>query len=168
LAKTKGGGSVAALCAGLVKPIAESLGLSVWDVVYEKEGSQWYLRVYIEHTVDEEGVCEDITIDDCVAVTKPLDKALDELDPTDDAYVLEVSSPGLERRLTRPEHLTRYIGKPVKTRYVREQNGVREICGVLESFDKETFAIVTDDGKTEVKRSLTAFIKADDIEFFTE
>jgi ribosome maturation factor RimP len=141
------------------------LGLSLWDIVYEKEGSLWYLRVYIEKP---DG---DLSIDDCVNMTRPLDKALDELDPTDDSYVLEVSSPGLERRLTKDSHLERYIGQPVKLRFVRDKGGVKETSGVLEAFTKETVTIMAD-GKAdseaggnaiEYKRSELAFIKADDL-----
>jgi ribosome maturation factor RimP len=99
-------------------------------------------------------------------MTKPLDKALDDADPTDDAYVLEVSSPGLERRLVKPFHFERYVGKPVFARFVREQNGVRDVRGKLTSFDKDFAVIDTDAGEVTVKRSLTAFIKADDSDFF--
>jgi ribosome maturation factor RimP len=164
---SKKSGNAAAVCAALAKPIADELGLVLWDVVYEKEGSQWYLRVYIEREAKDIDNRE-ITIDDCVAMTRPLDKALDEADPTDDAYVLEVSSPGLERRLVKPAHFESYIGKLVKARYVREQNGVRDIKGTLVSFDKENVILDTETGEIAVKRSLTAFIKADDAEIFSD
>jgi ribosome maturation factor RimP len=73
------GGNIVNSVTKIAEPIAKDLGLSLWDVVYEKEGSLWYLRVYIEKP---DG---DLSIDDCVNMTRPLDKALDELDPTDDS-----------------------------------------------------------------------------------
>jgi ribosome maturation factor RimP len=153
------GGNIVSSVTKIAEPIADELGLSLWDIVYEKEGSLWYLRVYIEKPDGE------LSIDDCVNMTKPLDKALDELDPTDDSYVLEVSSPGLERRLTKDFHLERYIGEPVKIRFVRERDGVRELCGLLESFTKETIVITADNKAAAYKRSELAFIKADDLSF---
>ncbi|MDR0974851.1 MAG: ribosome maturation factor RimP [Ruminococcus sp.] len=158
----KRGGNIANLTAKIAEPIANDLGLSIWDVVYEKEGSLWYLRVYIER---DDGV---LSIDDCVEMTKPLDKALDELDPTDDSYVLEVSSPGLERRLTKDMHLERYIGEPVKIRFVREKSGLREAAGILSSFTKDMVTLTTGGTACEYKRSDLAYIKADDMDEYTD
>jgi ribosome maturation factor RimP len=152
-------GNIAGLVYSVAEPIAKELGLTIWDIVYEKEGSQWFLRVYIERPG------EILSIDDCVAMTKPLDTALDELDPTDDTYVLEVSSPGLERKLTKKEHFEAFLQKPVKVRLVRERDGVREHRGVLTSFDKDSITI---DEQTVVKRSETAYIKADDENLFDD
>jgi ribosome maturation factor RimP len=158
----KKGGNIAGAVFTIAEPIADELGFSIWDIVYEKEGSDWFLRVYIER---EDSV---LSIDDCVAMSKPLDKALDDLDPTDDAYVLEVSSPGLGRKLTKPEHFDRYIGEAVVGRYVREQNGVREIRGKLLRYDKDVAVLEADGNEIQLKRSLLAFIKADDMDLFNE
>ena len=76
----------------LLGPILDSFGFELWDVEYVKEGQEMYLRV----AIDKPG---GVTIDDCVSVSRKLSDALDENDPTDDAYILEVSSPGLGRRL---------------------------------------------------------------------
>jgi ribosome maturation factor RimP len=158
----KKGGNIAGIAYTAAKPIADELGLDIWDIVYEKEGSDWFLRVYIERP---DGI---ISIDDCVAMSKPLDKALDDLDPTDEPYVLEVSSPGLGRKLTKPEHFERYVGEAVVARYVRAQNGVRDVSGVLRRYDKDVIMLETESGEAELKRSLLAFIKADDIDLFNE
>jgi ribosome maturation factor RimP len=160
----KKGGNISGLVAKVAEPIIENLGLSLWDVVYEKEGSLWYLRVYIEKP---DGI---LSIDDCVNVTRPLDKALDELDPTDDSYVLEVSSPGLERKLTKDSHLQRYLGEPVKIKLVRERDGLRDFSGVLLSFEKDKVIIreVGNDTETAFKRSDLAFIKADDMDEYID
>ncbi|MDR0987454.1 MAG: ribosome maturation factor RimP [Ruminococcus sp.] len=151
------GGNIVNSVTKIAEPIAKELGLSLWDIVYEKEGSLWYLRVYIEKPDS------DLSIDDCVNMTRPLDKALDELDPTGDSYVLEVSSPGLERRLTKDSHLERYIGQPVKLRFVRDKGGVREVSGRLEAFTKEAVRVEADGNTTDYRRSELAFIKADDL-----
>jgi ribosome maturation factor RimP len=158
----KKGGNIAGLTLSLAKGFADELGLTLWDVVYEKEGSLWYLRVYIEKP---DAV---LSIDDCVAMTRPLDKALDELDPTDESYILEVSSPGLGRKLVKDSHFESYVGEPVKIRFVREQEGLREITGILKSFNKETVIILTGDNEKEIRRADTAYIKADDEDIFAD
>ena len=94
--KSKGGNTAAAVRA-LAEPIAAQLGLSVWDVTFTKEGAQWYLRIYIDKP-------DGVDIDDCERMTRAIDPVLDEADPIEDAYLLEVSSPGIERELTRADH----------------------------------------------------------------
>ena len=106
-------------------PLAQELGLSLWDVQFVKEGADWFLRVFI----DKEG---GVSIDDCVNMTHALSPVLDREDPIPQEYLLEVSSPGLERRLTRPEHFAAYVGRPVRARLIRPlENGQRELCGIL-------------------------------------
>lgn len=91
----------------LARPIAENNGCTLWDVEFVKEGGQWYLRVYIDN---EQGV----TIDQCEAVSRELDVLLDEKDPIDTSYILEVSSAGLERTLKRPEDFEQFMGHLVE------------------------------------------------------
>ena len=76
----------------IARPIADDLGLRIWDVRYLKEGSQWYLRVFI----DKDG---GVDINDCERMSRALDEPLDQADPIDGEYILEVSSPGIEREL---------------------------------------------------------------------
>ena len=85
-----GPGGAAAVCRTLAEPLARQLGLRIWDVRFVKEGADWYLRVFI----DRDG---GVSIDDCVDLTRLLSPALDEADPIDQSYCLEVSSPGVER-----------------------------------------------------------------------
>ena len=92
---SKGGNTVSKVAA-LAKPIAEELGLSLWDVRFVKEGAQYYLRIFI----DKEG---GVSVDDCERMSRAIDKPLDELDPIEQSYILEVCSPGIERELSRPD-----------------------------------------------------------------
>ena len=118
-------GNVAQRVWELSQPLAEELGLSLWDVQFVKEGADWFLRVFI----DKEG---GVSIDDCVDMTHALSPVLDKEDPIPQEYLLEVSSPGLERRLTRPEHFAAYVGQLVKARLIRPlEDGSRELVGVL-------------------------------------
>ena len=124
-------GNVAQRVWELAEPLAKELGLSLWDVQFVKEGADWFLRVFIDK---EEGV----SIDDCVDMTHALSPVLDKEDPISQEYLLEVSSPGLERRLTRPEHFAAYEGRPVRARLIRPlETGERELTGVLLGVDEE-------------------------------
>lgn len=111
-----GPGGAAAVCRTLAEPLARQLGLRIWDVRFVKEGADWYLRVFI----DRDG---GVSIDDCVDLTRLLSPALDEADPIDQSYCLEVSSPGVERELTRPEHFEAYRGRAVTVRLIRPRTG---------------------------------------------
>lgn len=109
----------------LAEPLAQELGLTVWDVQFVKEGAEWYLRILI----DKEG---GVTIDDCVDMTHAVDPVLDEEDPISQEYILEVSSPGVERKLNRPEHFAASVGLPVRAKLIRPlEDGTRTLEGVL-------------------------------------
>ncbi len=109
----------------LAEPLAQELGLYLWDVQFLKEGAEWYLRILI----DKEG---GVSIDDCVDMTHAIDPVLDEEDPISQEYILEVSSPGLNRKLTRPEHFEAYLGEPVKVKLIRPlEDKRRELTGTL-------------------------------------
>lgn len=150
-AKNPSGGTAAA-CARLARPEAEALGLLLWDVRFVREGTMWYLRIYI----DRED--EPVSIDDCVAMSRRMDKALDEADPIPQAYCLEVCSPGVERELVRPEHFARFEGWPVLVRLIRPVEGRREFSGILQSGDGMAVTIVTQEGeeKTFSKKETSA------------
>lgn len=109
----------------MAEPLARELGLSIWDVQFAKEGAEWHLRIFI----DKEG---GVTIDDCVDMTHAIDPVLDREDPIPQEYMLEIFSPGLERRLTRPEHFQAFLGKPVRAKLIRPlENGARVLEGFL-------------------------------------
>ncbi len=140
----------------LAKPLAEKLGLEIWDVRFEKEGALWYLRVFI----DKDG---GVTIEDCEALTRPLNKLLDELDPIDISYIFEVGSTGLGRKLVRPAHFEKFLGSPVTARLIRAVDSIKEISGLLSEYNKETVLIEgSDANKTEIKLSDCAYVKLDD------
>ena len=103
--------NVAALVWDLAAPVADDLGYSIWDVEYVKEGSTMILRITID--IDTE---EGITIEDCEKMHRAIDPIIDEADPIEESYNLEVSSPGVERLLTRPEHFERMAGAEVEVR----------------------------------------------------
>ena len=117
--------STAELVWQLAQPIADGLGLEIWDIRFAKEGADWVLSVFIDK---ESGV----GIDDCVDMTHELNPVLDKEDPINREYTLVVSSPGLGRKLTRTEHFERLMGAPLKVKLIRPlEDGTREIEGEL-------------------------------------
>ena len=145
--------NTAAIAEELAAPILEEMGLQLWDVVYEKEGSGWYLRYY----VDKEG---GIDINSCEAFSRAISDVLDEADPIDGSYTLEVSSPGIERALTRDWHLEALMGQQLLVRLIRPVEGVRDFIGTLTDYRDGTLTLLLDE-ETEmnVERGETAFIR---------
>ncbi len=108
----------------LAQPITERYGCYVYDVEFKCEGGNWFLRLFI----DKDG---GVSLDDCELVSKALSDKLDELDLIEPAYFLEVSSPGLDRKLTRPWHFETSIGKLVDVKLYKRLNGMRQLTGLL-------------------------------------
>ena len=130
----------------LITPILDRLGYDLWDVEYVKEGSDYYLRAYI----DKEG---GITIDDCVEVSRALSDELDREDFIEDAYILEVSSPGLGRVLKKDKDFIRSIGREVELKTYKPIDGTKEFKGKLKSFDKEKITIEEDGAVRDFART---------------
>lgn len=125
-------GGAAAAVEALVRPTLEAMGLRLWDVRFEKEGPDWFLRVLIERA----DPAVPLDTDTCEAASRAIDPLLDAADPIEQSYYLEVGSPGLGRRLTRPEHYAALIGQKCAARLIRpDAQGRRELAGVLQSFD---------------------------------
>ena len=124
----------------LVEPTAHELGYSIWDVEYVKEGADMYLRI----TIDSE---EGIDIDDCERMTRAIDPMLDEADPIEDFYYLEVSSPGVERVLTIDEHFAAMAGVEVEVKLYRALDGSKVFRGVLVGKEDGKIVITTDAGE---------------------
>ena len=133
--------------AALALPVVEGVGCKLWDVEYVKEAGQWFLRVYI----DKEG---GVSIDDCEAVSRPLSDLLDQADPIEGSYTLEVSSAGAERPLKRPGDFQRFMGSPVAVKLYKAQGGRKEFAGILAGYDNGDVTITVGDA------SMT-FAKAD-------
>ena len=142
----------------IIAPFAKELGLEIWDVRFAKEGSDWYLRIFI----DKEG---GVGIDDCVDLTHAISAPLDEADPISQSYMLEVASPGVERELIKKEHFLKFIGSPVMLRTIRAIDGVRDFKGKLEGFEDGKIKVVQADGSELVlDKKDTVFVKLDDFD----
>lgn len=137
----------------LVMPIIEKHQFELVDVEYVKEGGNWYLRAYI----DKPG---GITVDDCEIVSRALSDLLDEHDFIDDAYILEVSSPGLGRPLRKDKDFARSIGEEVDIKTFRAINHQKDFTGILKDYDKEKIVIEVEDEETmEFARADIALIR---------
>ena len=132
----------------MILPIVEANGFELVDVEYVKEGGNWYLRAYI----DKEG---GITVDDCENVSRAFSDRLDEDDFIEDAYILEVSSPGLGRPLKKEKDYRRSMGKELEIRTYRAVDRCREFYGVLTAYDDDSVTIEEENG------TLRTFAKTD-------
>ena len=119
---------VTELVASFAKPIVEAHGCELWDVEYVREGSEYFLRLYL----DKEG---GVDINDCEAISRAVDPILDENDPIPGSYHFEVCSAGLERALKRPSDFERFLGSPVTVKLYRPRNGLKEIPCVLRGYE---------------------------------
>lgn len=137
----------------LLKPIVSEYQVEIYDVEYVKEGREWYLRAYI----DKEG---GVTIEDCEKVSRALSDALDREDFIPDAYILEVSSPGLGRQLKKDRHFDKSLQKAVEVKMFEAVDGVKELEGVLQSYDKQKIVITGGDGREiELDRNKVAQVR---------
>ena len=132
--------NIAAVVEELLRPTVESLGYMLWDVSYAKIGTEFHLEI----TIDSD---EGITINDCETVHRAIDPILDEADPIENAYRLEVSSPGIERELRTDAHLEASIGLVVELRFFAAQNGAKTLVGALAAFNGESVTVVTPDDR---------------------
>ena len=120
---------VTELVAKLAQPVVEEKGCELWGVEYVREGSERFLRIYL----DKEG---GVDINDCEAVSRAMDPILDEADPIPESYHFEVCSAGLERALKRPGDFERFMGSPITVKLYRPRNGLKEIPGVLRGYEE--------------------------------
>ena len=109
-------------------PVVEAHGCTLWDVEYVREGSEYFLRLYL----DKEG---GVDINDCEAISRAMDPILDEEDPIPESYHFEVCSAGLERPLKRPSDFERFMGEPIMVKLYRPRNGLKEIPGILRGYE---------------------------------
>ena len=128
--------------ANLAKRVVEAEGCSLWDVEYVREAGSYYLRVYI----DKPG---GVSINDCEAISRTLDKLLDEADPIPDSYIFEVASAGAERELKRPSDFEAFLGSEVEVRTYKPINGQKAFVGTLEKY--EDGAVTLSSGKKQIR-----------------
>ena len=127
------------LTAQLAQPLVEAAGCTLWDVEYIREGGTWYLRVFIDAP-------EGVNIDQCEAVSRPLSDALDEADPIQGSYVLEVGSAGADRALKKPEHFAQCMGQEVDVKLYRPREGRKEFTGTLAGYDQGNVTVTQPHG----------------------
>jgi len=140
------------LVAKLALPVVEEAGCELWDVEYVREAGTWYLRVYIDKP-------EGVDILDCEKVSRTLSDLLDEADPIEGSYTLEVSSAGAERPLKRPGDFERFMGSPVAVKLYQAREGRKEFAGVLAGYDNGDIAVTVGDRRMTFLKSEVALCR---------
>jgi len=136
----------------LVKGVVETLGFELCDVEFQKEYGSWVLTLYIDRP-------EGVNIDDCERVSKAVDPILDEADPIEQAYVLSVSSLGLDRPLKKDADFARNLGKRVEIKLYSPLDGKKEFVGELVRFDEASATIVLDAAERVLERKSIALAR---------
>ena len=131
---------VTELTAELALPLVEAAGCTLWDVEYVREAGTWYLRVFLDAP-------EGVSIDQCEAVSRPLSDALDEVDPIQGSYVLEVGSAGADRALKKPEHFAQCMGQEADVKLYRPREGSKLFTGVLTGYEAGAVTIEVPGGE---------------------
>ena len=126
----------------LLTPVVEAQGVSLYDLEFLKEGGDKILRLYIDR---EDGTGVDLN--DCERVSRAAEAELDAHDPIPEAYYLEVSSPGVERKLTKPAHFARYTGHKLALKLYAPLGGRRKFTGLLTAYEDENLSLTEDDGQ---------------------
>ncbi len=121
----------------MVKPIADELNYEIYHIEYVKENGEYYLRIYIE----KEG---GITLNDCEALSRRVSDIMDEKDPIEEAYFLEVSSPGLNRNLFTESHYKRFVGREIMVKLTKAIDGKKNIKGILKEVNEENIIVEAD------------------------
>jgi ribosome maturation factor RimP len=143
----------------LLDPILESMGLSLWDLEFHKQGPRWLLRIFIDR---ESG---DVTLGDCETVSRDLSAALDVEDIISHAYTLEVSSPGLDRTLSKPAHFVRFTGSTIRIKTYRPIDGQKVFRGKLLGLVDDTVKVEFETGKV-IEIPMTGITRASlEVEF---
>jgi ribosome maturation factor RimP len=139
--KSNAGKNIAATVREIIAPTADEMGYYLWDVEFVKEGADKHLRI----TIDNE---EGINIEDCEKFHRAIDPILDEVDPISESYILEVSSPGIERELKYPEHIDACEGWDVEVKLYAPKNGTKQFRGVLVGYDADGNIVIENGGES--------------------
>ncbi len=137
----------------MATPIAEDLGCYIYDTEFVKEGTMKYLRIYADK---EDG---GISIDECERINRKMGEILDEKDPIKENYVLEVSSPGIERKLKTQWHFEKYNGRQIDVGLYKAVDGSKTLSGILKAFEDGNLKLETDSGEKTFGLDETTFVK---------
>ena len=140
------------LVASLATPVVQEHGCELWDVEYVREGSDYFLRLYL----DKEG---GVDINDCEKISRAMDPILDEADPIEGSYHFEVCSAGLERTLKRPSDFERFLGSAITVKLYRPRNGLKEIPCVLEAYDNGKLTVTAGKETITFEKSEVALVR---------
>ena len=143
---------VTEIVAELARPVVEEHGCTLWDVEYVREGSEYFLRLYI----DKDG---GVDINDCEAISRAVDPILDEKDPIPGSYHFEVCSAGLERVLKRPSDFQKYLGSPITVKLYRPRNGMKEIPCVLRAYEDGRLTVEAGKETVTFEKSEVALVR---------
>lgn len=144
--------NIAGVVTELITPTVEELGYMLWDVEFVREAAEWFLRI----TIDNE---EGITIEDCEKVHRAIDPMLDEADPIEVSYRLEVSSPGLEREIRTEVHFESCIGEKIIVKLFTKLDSKKEYIGILKAYENKQIILDTDEGEKKIDRKLASKIR---------
>ena len=134
------------------QPIVEACGCQLWDVEYVREGSERFLRLYI----DKDG---GVDIDDCEKIHRAVDPVLDEKDPISESYHFEVCSAGLERALKRPGDFVRFMDSPILVKLYRPRNGLKEIPCLLKGYEEGRVTVEAGKESITFEKSEVALVR---------
>ena len=129
-----------------IAPTVDSLGYRIWDIEFKKIGADYHLEI----TIDND---RGINIEDCEKVHRAIDPILDEVDPIEGFYYLEVSSPGIERELRTPEHILACIGMRAQAKLFTAVNGMKSVLGEIVSYEEDTLTLRTESGDIALKKN---------------
>ena len=138
--------------AAFAKPVVEGFGCELWDVEYVREGSERYLRLYIDKD-------DGIDIDDCEKIHRAMDPILDEKDPIAESYHFEVCSAGLGRALKRPGDFERFMGSNITVKLYRPRNGLKEIPWVLQGYENGRITVLAGKETLTFEKSEVALVR---------
>lgn len=136
----------------MLEPLAAELGVYIVEVSSKKENGQRYLRIFI----DKEG---GVGLDDCEAFSRAAEPILDENDPIAEAYTLEVSSPGADRKLVTDREFKYYIGRRVDVKLYKAVDGKKEFDGILSGFDDGTVVVTAENEEYRIKKGEAVYIR---------
>ncbi len=146
-------GNTVARVQALIEPVLSNMGLRLWDVRFEKEGPEWFLRIFIDAD-------KPLDMETCERATRAIDPVIDEADPISASYYMEVGSPGLGRKLTKDEHFEILKGQTVKAHLIRAlENGQKDVRGALKGKDGKMLCICEDDKDVEIDMSYVSYVK---------